>query len=90
MVLVTALQTANCICHPVSETLQVYSVFASCVCVCARLYLHWSLLCKKELHWSGSLLSLAMVSKVTSTCLNCGRSYKCMNAHEARVFLRCG
>lgn len=75
-----------------SERLQVSSVFESvCVCVCTCLYLHWSLLCKNELHWSGSLLSLAMVSKVTSTCLNCGRSYKCMKAHGTKVCLeRCG
>lgn len=59
-----------------------------CLCACTCLYLHWSLLCKKELHWSGSLLSLAMVSKVTSICLNCGRSYKCMDAHESRECFR--
>lgn len=59
--------------------LDVYKTVYVCV------YLHWSLLCRKELHWSGSLLSLAMVSRVASTCLNCGRSCRYMHAHGIKL-----
>lgn len=55
--------------------------------VCVRVYLHWSLLCRKELHWSGSLLSFAIASKVTSTCLNCGRSCERWNQICLALFM---
>lgn len=35
-------------------------------------YLHSALLCKNELHWSGSLLSFDMDSKFEIICLNDG------------------
>lgn len=37
-------------------------------------YLHSALLCKKELHWPGSWLSLYMTSRVIRICLNMGLS----------------